>query len=78
MADSPDRGSSKPPERDWSPAGGPAWLLDRQRSLLHQDGEDASAGKRTTGIASCLIGLGLLVVASVVMALVLLLLKSLF
>ena len=65
-------------ERDWSPAGGPAWMLERERALLDRDEPgvlaepDAKAGGRRV-----LIYVGVLAALAVVFALVIVLLQAL-
>ena len=79
MSEGPDREPSPARERDWSPGGGPNWLLDRQRSLLDHDEDDASAhGSRRIGWAGRLIALVLVAAVAVLMVLLVLLLKTLF
>jgi hypothetical protein len=77
MAETP---AGRPPaprkERDWSPAPGPSWLLDRQRSLLQRDEPEETEPRRPPGLATRLLLLLLLVTVAVVMVLVVFALKA--
>jgi hypothetical protein len=72
---------TKPPdgaERDLSPAGGPAWMLERERAVLDRDeaGVPAEPDGKGSG-RSVLVYVGVLVALAVVFALVIVLVQAL-